>query len=264
MNRAVHRLHCGVREEWNLVCRLNFGGCSGHGLVDITDILRNRPRIERRLFERARDVIGAELCVRSVIPFDHQGGQSFFRSAHMIGNDGDGVVEPHNLTDTLDGLGRRIIHTFHSTAEDGRLRKGRNLHAGRPNIDAVNGRSIDLRRCVETLGRGANKPEILRSFERHVFGDRHSGGICGKCAIFDASSRWRMKHFPVLCAAGCRVDVPLFCRGRDQHHLGGCAGLAQGLPRPAHRVRVSGCLHPQQGVGIELFVGRSMLQTYLL
>jgi hypothetical protein len=43
MDRAVHRLHCGVRQERNLVGRLDLGDGARHGLVDIADILRNRP-----------------------------------------------------------------------------------------------------------------------------------------------------------------------------------------------------------------------------
>jgi hypothetical protein len=73
MDRAVHRLHRRVREEWNLVSRLDLGDGIRHGLVDITDILRNRPRIERRLFELAHDPVRIELGVRTVVPFDHQG-----------------------------------------------------------------------------------------------------------------------------------------------------------------------------------------------
>ena len=55
MNRAVHRLHRRVREERNLIGRLDLGDGARHGLVDIADVLRNRPRIERRLFELAHD-----------------------------------------------------------------------------------------------------------------------------------------------------------------------------------------------------------------
>ena len=44
MNRAVHRLHRGVREERNLVGRLDLGDGARHGLVDIADVLRNRAR----------------------------------------------------------------------------------------------------------------------------------------------------------------------------------------------------------------------------
>ncbi len=53
VNRAVHRLHGRVREKRDLVSRLDLGDGARHGLVDISDVLRNRPRIERRLFELA-------------------------------------------------------------------------------------------------------------------------------------------------------------------------------------------------------------------
>ena len=55
VNRAVHRLHRGVREERNLVGRLDLGGGARHRLVDVADVLRHRARLERRLFELARD-----------------------------------------------------------------------------------------------------------------------------------------------------------------------------------------------------------------
>ena len=55
MDRAVHRLHRRVREERNLVGRLDLGDGARHRLVDIADILRDRSRIERRLFELGRD-----------------------------------------------------------------------------------------------------------------------------------------------------------------------------------------------------------------
>src|SRR5262249_28107725 len=56
--------------------------CDGgrHGGVDITDVLRNRPRVERRLFEIARDLFRVELGVRPVVPFDHQGRQPLLRT----------------------------------------------------------------------------------------------------------------------------------------------------------------------------------------
>jgi hypothetical protein len=263
MNRAVHRLHRRVREERNLVGRVDFGDGARHGLVGIADILRNRPRIERGLLELAHDICRVELGVRPVVPFDHQGRQPFLRGAHVVGHDRDGVVEPHDLAHALDGLGRRVVHPLHTTAEDGRLRKGRDLHARRPNVDAIDGRSVDLRRCVETLGRGADELEILRPLERHGFGDRQAGGGGGKFAILDAFPRRRVKHFTALRAAGRRIDIPALRRRRHEHGPRGRTGLAQGLPRGAYRVRVAGCLHSQQRIGVELFVGRSMLQPHL-
>ena len=74
----------------------------------------------------------AELGVRTVVPFDHQRRQPFLRGPHMVGHDGDGIVEPHDLTHALDGLGLRIVHALHATAEDRRLRERRDLDARRP------------------------------------------------------------------------------------------------------------------------------------
>ena len=136
MDRAVHRLHCRVREKRHLVDRLDLGRGARHRLVDVADILRDRPRLERRLFELGRDVVGAELGVRTVVPFDLERREPFLRRPHMIGHDRDGVVEPHDLAHALDRLGGRIINALHTTAKDGRLRERRDLHARRPNVDA--------------------------------------------------------------------------------------------------------------------------------
>jgi hypothetical protein len=50
---------------------------------------------------------------------------------------------------------------LHATAENGRLCKGRDLHARRPDVDAIDGRSVDLCRRVQTFGGGAD--ELARS-----------------------------------------------------------------------------------------------------
>jgi len=44
MNGAVHRLHRRVREERNLVGRLDLGGGARHRAVDIAEILRDPAR----------------------------------------------------------------------------------------------------------------------------------------------------------------------------------------------------------------------------
>jgi hypothetical protein len=124
-----------------------------HGLIDVADILRDRARFERRLFELGRDVISAELGVRPLVPLDGERRQPFLGSAHVVGHDRDGVVEPHDLTHALNRHGRFVIHALHAPAKDRRLRKRRDLHSRRPNVDAKDGRSVDLRRRVQALGR---------------------------------------------------------------------------------------------------------------
>ena len=100
--------------------------------------------------------------MRAVVPFDHQGREALFRRSHMVSHHSDGVVEPNDLPHTLDGLSGRVINALHPTTEDGRLRKGGKLHARRPDVDAVDRRSVDLGRRVQPLGWRADELEILR------------------------------------------------------------------------------------------------------
>ena len=170
--------------------------------------------------------------------------QPLLRGPHVIGDDRDGVVEPHDLAHALDRLGRAVVDALHAPAEDGRLRERRDLHAGRPSVDAVDRGSIDLRRRVEPLGRRADQLEILRALQRDV--RREPACVAASAAsspYFRRSSGRRVDHLAVLRAAGRRVDVPALGRGRDQHRPRGRARLAQRLPRAAHRVRVAGRLH---------------------
>ena len=44
------------------------------------------------------------LRVRAVVPFDDQRREPFLRRPHVVGDDRDGVVEPHDLAHALDGL----------------------------------------------------------------------------------------------------------------------------------------------------------------
>ena len=147
MNRAVHRLHRRVREERHLVDRLDLGGGARHRLVGIADVLRHRARLERRLLELAqRSSAVVSLRVRAVVPFDHQRRQALLRGAHVIGDDRDGIVEPHDLPHAFDGLRRGVVDALDAAAEHRRLRQRRDLHARRPSIDAVDGGAVDLRR----------------------------------------------------------------------------------------------------------------------
>ncbi len=146
-----------MREERDLVGRLDLGDGARQGRIDVADILRDRPRLERRLLELRHDRFGVELGVRPVVPFDHQRRQPFLRGAHMVGQDGDGVVEPDDLMHALDGLGLRIVHALDTAAEDGRLGQGRYFHTRRPNVDAIDGRAVDLRWRVQPLGGSADE-----------------------------------------------------------------------------------------------------------
>jgi hypothetical protein len=95
----------------------------------------------------------------------------------VVGDDRNGIVEPHNLTHALHRLGCGIVHAFHASTEHGRLHKGRDLHARRPGVDPEGGRPIDLCRRVQALGRFADELEFLRPLERHVLRHGHAGCV---------------------------------------------------------------------------------------
>ena len=214
MDRAVHRLQCGVRQKRDLVDRVNSGGGARHCLVSVTNILRNRTETERRLFQLSRDVRRAEFRVWSVIPLDHQGCQPLLRGPHVIGHDRDGIVEPHNLAHAFDGFCRRVVEALDEAAENRRLRQRRDLHARWPRIDTEYDRTVDLARCVETLGWSADEPEIFVPLEHYIFGNRLASSISGELAVSDTPARRDVQHFTALRAAGRGVDVPAACRGR--------------------------------------------------
>jgi hypothetical protein len=43
MDGAVHRLHCRVREERDLIGRLDLGDTARYGAINIAGVLRKRP-----------------------------------------------------------------------------------------------------------------------------------------------------------------------------------------------------------------------------
>ncbi len=139
VDRAIHRLHRGVREERNLVGRLDLRRGARHGLVGVADVLRDRARIARGGFQLAHDVFRGELRVRAVVPFDLERREPLLGRPHVIGDDRDGVVEAHDLTHAFHVLRRAVVDAFQASAEDRRLRERRDLHARRPSVDAVDG-----------------------------------------------------------------------------------------------------------------------------
>src|SRR6202011_1327851 len=110
----------------------------------------------------------------------------------------------YDMTHSLDGPGSRVIHTLHTTAEDGRLRKGRDLHARRPDVDAKDRRSVDFRRRIQPLGRGADELEVRGSLESYIFGNRQLRSVGCENAVLDPATACGVDHLASLGATGCR------------------------------------------------------------
>ena len=137
---------------------------------------------------------------RSVIPLDDERCESLLRGSHMVGDDGDGIVEADDLA--------RLERPSPSLRQ--RASRGRRTHGdcasvaiftpGARVVDAVDSRSIDLRRRIEALHQLADEPKFLRSLERHL---RE-----GSCARLGGESPYRI--FFSRWAGG---SLPRFARG---------------------------------------------------
>jgi hypothetical protein len=232
VHRAIHRLHCRVGQERHLIGRLDFRGGTRHRRLGVTDVLRHCTSAQRRLFELARDVRCCEPGMRTIVPFDLERCETFLGSSHVIGDDRNGVIEPHDLAHALDRFRGRVIQALHAPAEDRRLHQGCNFHAGRTSVDAVHCRSIHLRRRIEPLGRGADQLET----RRHACRNLNLRGLRGQLGVFEPAPARHVNHLTIARATGFGIDAPALGRGRNQHGPCGGAGLAQRLPRTAHRV----------------------------
>ncbi len=253
-----------MRQEWNLIDRLELGCGACHCLVGIADALRDRGRTKRCLLKFLRYVVGREISVLTVVPFDLQCRKALLGGAHVIGHDRDRVVEPHDLAHALDGLCRRLIEALHASAGHRRLRERCDLHAGRARVDAIDRSAVDLCGGIEPLGRRADQLELVWRFQRDTSCRWHFRSVVGELAICQLTSGRHMDHLAVLRAAGFCIDAPAIGGGRDQHGPRGSTSLAQRLPCAAHRIGIAGRLHAQQGIDVELFVRRRVLEPHLL
>ncbi len=135
-----------MRQEWNLVGRLDLRGGARHGLLDIADVLCDWAGLERGQIELACNLSGGQPGMRTVLPFDLERFQALLRRSHVGGYHRDGVVEPHDLAHTFHSFGRAVVYALHAPAEHGRLRQCRDLHPRRTGVDAENRGAVDLRR----------------------------------------------------------------------------------------------------------------------
>ena len=186
--------------------------------------------------------------MRTVVPFDLDRCEPFLGGAHVIGDDRDGIIEPHDLAHALDGFRRRVVQALYASAEHGRLRERCDLDARRTGVDAVNRRAVDLRGRVQPLGRRADQLEILRRLERDVFGDWHARCIGGQLAIFQAPSSRRVQHLTVLRAAGIGIDVPAFRRGPISMVLAAAPASRSGFHAPRIAFELPVACTPNSGL----------------
>lgn len=109
VNGAVHRLHRGMREERHLIDGVNPLDSPGKRLFSVAVVPRHRAGSLRRLLELADDIGAAECRIRTVIPSDGGRLEPFLGRGHMVGDHGNGIVDPDHLTHTSDAARRRLV-----------------------------------------------------------------------------------------------------------------------------------------------------------
>ena len=266
MDGAVHRLHRRMGEERQLIDRVDPLRRAGERLLGVALVARHRAGLLRRLLELADDVGAVDRRVRAVVPLDGGRLEPLLGRPHMVGDHGDGIVDPHHLAHALDRARRRLVHRFRLAAEHRRDGDRRDLHARQLGVDAELGAAVDLVRRVQPLGRRADQGEVLRILQRHAVGRRHrqGGGGVHQLAVAQAARAGRVRDHAVPRPAGGGIDAPLLGRRRDQQGAGDRAGLAQRRPEGADRGRKAGRLDVQDRIGIERVVRRRMLEPDLI
>ena len=113
--------------------------------------------------------------VRPFVPGDVERVEPLLGRPHVIADDGDEVVEHDDLAHAGDRLRRAVVDMPDLAAEHRAGRDGRELHARRHHVDAVDRLAVDLVGRVEPLERLADQREVLRVLQRRIGGRRAVG-----------------------------------------------------------------------------------------
>ena len=144
----------------------------------------------------------------------------------MIGNNGDGVVEAHHLTHTLDCQRRAVVDAGEVAAKNRARSNGRYLHARYADIDAKLRLAVHLLRRVETLGRRSDQLKVLGILERHFSRHRQPRGQIDERSISEAPTCWWVNNLAAFGKAAHWVHMPATRCGRNQHDSSGSASMA--------------------------------------
>jgi len=95
-----------------VIARSRSSGCNLNAFSSRVGTMTGSPPListmqRRTLLRQAPDGNGFGEGLRR--PAHGSSGQPFLRGPHVVGDDGDGVVEPHDLPHAVDCLGRSVI-----------------------------------------------------------------------------------------------------------------------------------------------------------
>ena len=194
----MHRLQRGMGEERQLVDGFHCGDSVRHGLVDVALTARHGARALRCPLQLPDDIRRAEARVRALVPWDVEGRESLPRGPHVVCDDRDRIIEPHDFLHAPDGPGFGGIDAPHPAAKHGRSGECGDLHARQRHVDAVYGGAVHLLRRVQTRCGRADELEVCRRFERDVFGYRPRCGISRESPVTGPAAAGTVDHCTLL------------------------------------------------------------------
>src|SRR5260370_698510 len=167
MNGTVQRLHRRMGEKRQLVGRVEPVACR-QALGDVARGLRDDAVLRARRAQVFPDILRTDIRVGAFVPAYDQGIEPLLRRPHVIADDGDQIVENDHLLHARDLFRSAVVDLADLAAEYRTLRQGRELHAGKHRVDAIDDLAVRLVRRVEALQRLADQGEVLRVLEQDI------------------------------------------------------------------------------------------------
>ena len=236
---AVHRLHCGMGEERDLIFRFDFDRRVGKAFRDIAFLGFAIAAILAGVVEMAgvasKDCLLIESVAVGLAIFCVDAVQRLLRLPVAIGDHGDKISHIEDLEHAGHGFGGTCVHGFdRCTDHRGRLDR----YIG---VDAKDRAAIDLFRNIVARFRLAHDRIFVRCFQCRP---------CGQALLRRGERKLRKGCGPAApgmgdhAVGGCDFpsrDLPFARCRRDQHFAGGCAGGAhRSLAGGAHRITAAG------------------------
>ena len=259
--RAVHRLHGRVRQERQLVRRVDLrrGRCQSRLRVAV--VPRLRARLLGPLREHLGDARARHLRVGSLVPGHVQCIAALLGGPIPVGHDGDASRDLHDLPHARDGLCLGGVERPDFPAKHRGARDHRDQHPRRLDVDAELGAAVNLGRRVEPLDPCAEDLPFLWLLEGHVGrdggrGDR--GGFRDELPVGETPFARRVHDGAVLGPARGLVDPPRRGGSGEEQLPGRGTRLPQRGVGGADARAASGALHAEHRVDVRLVRGREL------
>ncbi len=211
------------------------------------------------------DLAGAALFGVGVVPADLQGVAALPGGPGILRQHGDAGGDLHHFHDARDLARGAVVEACDLAAEARRVGDHGDQQVRRLDVLGVAGLAGGLGRGVlapDALG--PDQGEALRILQHRRLRRRHAGGLGDQLAETGLAPGGRVADHAVLDRDLGGRDTPLRRRGLHEHGPRRCArrahlGIGAGDGRGA-----AGALHAELGVGVELRVGRGVLEAHLV